>query len=115
MQWEAYPHHQYIHTNGALFCCDDGGCWKSRTVPLDDGDEKDKPEHLCLNVVTHELPRVKGVRTVEEYALPRCMDMISAEEVIRRIEFYFTGGALEFLTAAEGRIAKSVCDQRVSA
>ena len=25
-QWEAYPHHQYIHTNGALPCCDNGGC-----------------------------------------------------------------------------------------
>ena len=23
-QWEAYPHHQYIHTNGALLCCDNG-------------------------------------------------------------------------------------------
>ncbi|MEI9894677.1 MAG: ADP-heptose--LPS heptosyltransferase [Chthoniobacter sp.] len=21
-QWEAYPHHQFIHLNGALFCCD---------------------------------------------------------------------------------------------
>ena len=29
-QWEAYPHHQYIHMNGALRCCDHGGCWKPR-------------------------------------------------------------------------------------
>ena len=33
----AYPHHQYIHTVGALRCCDDGGCWKSRTRALGDG------------------------------------------------------------------------------
>ncbi len=85
-QWEAYPHHQYIHTNGALFCCDQGGCWKSRTVPIGDGDERDQPGNLCLNVSGH---------------LPRCMDMITAEEVIRRIEFYFNGGAVRYLTDSE--------------
>ncbi len=37
----AYPHHQFIHTVGALRCCDNGGCWKSRTLPLGDGDPKD--------------------------------------------------------------------------
>ncbi|MDB5342080.1 MAG: ADP-heptose:LPS heptosyltransferase-like protein [Schlesneria sp.] len=26
--WEAYPHHQYLHTNGALRCCDQGGAGK---------------------------------------------------------------------------------------
>lgn len=83
MQWEAYPHHQYIHTNGALFCCDNGGCWKSRVVPLGDGDEKDNPENLCVNVVDNKLPR--------------CLDMITAEEVIRRIELYYEGGALNYL------------------
>src|SRR6202012_5053490 len=36
MQWEAYPHHQYISTNGALWCCDNGGCWKSRCQPVGD-------------------------------------------------------------------------------
>jgi ADP-heptose:LPS heptosyltransferase len=41
--WEAYPHHQFIDTVGALRCCDNGGCWKARTVPLGDGDEKDQP------------------------------------------------------------------------
>jgi hypothetical protein len=29
--------------------------------------------------------------------LPRCMDMITAEEVIRRIELYFQGGAVDYL------------------
>jgi len=77
--WEAYPHHQFIHTVGALACCDDGGCWRARTVPLGDGDEKDHPEHLCVDVVGH---------------LPRCMDLITAEEVGRRIELYYAGGAL---------------------
>jgi ADP-heptose:LPS heptosyltransferase len=111
MQWEAYPHHQFIHMNGALRCCDNGGCWKARTVPLGDGDEKDRPEHLCVDVVWRDLP-MKGPRnrtTPEKYALPKCMDMITADEVIRRIELYFTGGTATFLTAAQGRIAKTVC------
>gem|GEM_PF-3116124 len=75
----AYPHHQFIHTVGALACCDDGGCWKSRTRALGDGDTKDRPEELCVDPVGD---------------LPRCMDMITSAEVIRRIEMYFQGGAL---------------------
>ena len=85
-QWEAYPHHQFLHTLGALRCCQDGGCWKSRTLPLGDGDEKDDPKNLCTDVVG---------------ALPRCMDMITAQEVIRRIEMYYHGGSLCFLTNSQ--------------
>ena len=79
-QFSAYPHHQFVHTVGALKCCSHGGCWKSRTLPLGDGDEKDQPDHLCVDVVGR---------------LPRCMDMISAEEIIRRVELYYTGGVLQ--------------------
>jgi len=77
VQWEAYPNHQFIHTIGALPCCLTGGCWKSRVLPLGDGDEKDRPEHLCTNVVGK---------------LPKCMDMITSDEVVRRIDLYFNGG-----------------------
>lgn len=72
-----YPHHQYLHTVGALRCCDQGGCWKSRVKALGDGDPKD--QELCVDVVGD---------------LPRCMHMITADEVIRRIESYYEGGAL---------------------
>ena len=75
--WEAYPHHQFLHRVGALRCCDNGGCWKSRVVPLGDGDEKDRPENCCTDVVAD---------------LPRCMDLITAEDVIRAIEVHFDGG-----------------------
>ncbi|MHB8521775.1 MAG: glycosyltransferase family 9 protein [Limisphaerales bacterium] len=88
-QWEAYPHHQFIHTNGALLCCDNGGCWKSRTVPLGDGDEKDKPENLCVDVAGE---------------LPRCMDMITSEDVVRRVELYFRGGACTYLTRRQAAL-----------
>jgi ADP-heptose:LPS heptosyltransferase len=87
-QWEAYPHHQYLHTNGALPCCDNGGCWKSRVKPLGDGDEADKS--LCVDPVGD---------------LPRCMDMITAEDVIRRIELYFQGGVIRFLTPGQWKRA----------
>ena len=77
--WEAYPHHQYIHTVGMLRCCDTGGCWRNRTVPLGDGDERDNPDNLCVDVVN---------------AYPRCMDMITTQDVIGRIEGYIAGGVL---------------------
>lgn len=84
--WEAYPHHQFIHRAGALICCDHGGCWKSRAVPLGDGDEKDLPEHCCVDVVG---------------TLPRCMDLITPADVVRAIEVYFEGGAVSYLTPQE--------------
>ena len=143
-QWEAYPHHQYIHTNGALRCCDNGGCWKSRTVPLGDGDKKD--ESLCVDVVElatgvrkpgkewgaengepseanrsaaeigegkqptegnpNDESSPRGIRF-----LPRCLDMISAEEVIRRVELYFSGGAIDYLTLEQAAAVEKWNDE----
>ena len=88
--WEAYPQHQFIHRAGALACCEHGGCWKSRVVPLGDGDEKDVAEHLCSSVVG---------------TLPRCMDIITAADVVRAVEIYFEGGAVAYLTREERSIA----------
>jgi glycosyltransferase involved in cell wall biosynthesis len=80
--WEAYPHHQFIHTNGALLCCDQGGCWKSRVRPLGDGSPFDLVENLCVSPgKTHA----------------RCMELISVQHVIRRFEYCFSGGNLEYL------------------
>jgi ADP-heptose:LPS heptosyltransferase len=84
--WEAYPGHQFMHTIGALPCCAQGGCWRSRTLPLGDGDEKDSPDSLCMDVVND---------------LPRCMDMIVPEDVVRRIELYLAGGMCGALTRKE--------------
>ena len=86
--WEAYPFHQFVHTVGALECCRAGGCWRDRTVPLGDGDERDHPRRLCQDIRGN---------------LPRCMDMISAEEVIRRVELYFDGGVCRYLRPAEAK------------
>jgi len=89
--WEAYPSHQFLHTVGALPCCDNGGCWKSRTVPLGDGDEKDKPGSLCIDVVDN---------------LPKCMHMISPEQVTEAVEKYLVGGTSPTLNSGEWDAAR---------
>ena len=95
-QWEKYGHHRFLETNGALRCCDNGGCWKSRCQPVGDGDEKDQPANLCL------LP----VAVYRDMVIPRCMDLISADAAIRAIELYYEGGALTYLpNVATGRAA----------
>lgn len=83
-QWEAYPHHQFLSTNGALDCCDNGGCWKSRCQTVGDGDEKDRD--LC----------VYPLQVSSQLRIPKCMSMITAEDVIRRIELHYEGGALQY-------------------
>ena len=90
-QWEAYPQHQFIHNVGALPCCLHGGCWKARTVALGDGEPHDTSQHRCSNLVGD---------------LPRCMDMISAEEVVSRIENYFQGGVVRYLDRAHADAAR---------
>jgi len=92
--WEAYPHHQFIHTVGALPCCAEGGCWRSRCQLVGDGDSKDR-HNLCQH----------PVQVSAELRIPRCMAMITPEEVVRRIELYYQGGVLEYLDPARGVVA----------
>lgn len=77
--WEAYCNHQYLHTCGMMPCCDNGGCWLSRVEPIGDGDEKDF-KSLC----------VRPVKAKSGQVIPKCMDMITADMVIRAV-----GGYLE--------------------
>lgn len=81
--WEAYPDHRFLARNGQLTCCQDGGCWKARTLPLGDGSSNDEAGLLCEQVVGNH---------------PRCMDLISVREVIENIECYFKGGVLGYMT-----------------
>lgn len=71
VQWNAYPRCQLLHTVGALACCRDGGCWKSRTVALHDGSEQDGS--LCEQPVPGPEP------------VPRCLSLIRPEEVAGRV------------------------------
>ena len=63
-----YPGFHLHHSVGSLDCCVDGGCWKSRTVPLHDRDEKDTS--LCLH---------------PEDRFPRCMKNIGPQTIIQEI------------------------------
>ena len=76
--WEAYTCHQYIHNCGALKCSRKGACWKSRIEKLNDKSEQNTS--LCLN----------PVMTASGQKIPKCLDMISVNEVIRRIDIYLT-------------------------
>ena len=71
--WEAYPHHQFLHTIGALSCCAFGGCWKWRTKPLGDGKCYDHYSYRCL---------------FPDGEFPRCMNLIQPRDVIQKIEMY---------------------------
>lgn len=70
--WVWYPTGRILSSHGQLPCCRASSCWKSRVVPLGDGDAKDRS--LCL------LPD-KGFKE----PVARCMSLIQPGEVIREI------------------------------
>lgn len=74
--WQAAANQQFLHTCGMLDCCDLGGCWKSRIVPINDGDSKD--QDLCVHPV--KLPSGQHIG--------KCFDIISAEDVCAIIKKY---------------------------
>lgn len=75
--WVGYNEQQYVHTGGALPCCDNGGCWRSRVEPLGDGDAKDKS--LCIY-------RVKSA--ISGKVIQKCMDMIYPEQIALLVRQY---------------------------
>mgnify|MGYP001335545288 CR=1 FL=1 len=95
--WEAYPGHRFLENCGALPCSPiGGGCWRSRCQEVGDGDEKDDPEALCrLPVIVSD-----GLK------IPKCMDMISVDDVVRSILSYYEGGVLSF----DGNHPESISD-----
>lgn len=74
--WEQYTCHQYIHNCGILPCSKNGACWKSRVVKLNDGSRQD--QSLCMCPVT----------TPSGQIIPKCLDLITVDEVLRRIHLY---------------------------
>lgn len=76
-QWVQYPYQHTLHTVGTLDCCKTRACWKSRVVPLGDGDKKDT-ESLC------KYPVLGGAKPVA-----KCMAMIRPAEVLAILERIF--------------------------
>jgi ADP-heptose:LPS heptosyltransferase len=93
--WESYPHHRFLSLNGALDCCDDGGCWRSRAFPLGDGDEKDLSLCVYPEEIDYEI-MLPSAKQKSKLKIPKCMRMITAKDVIRAIEVHYEGGVLEY-------------------
>ncbi len=79
--WVSYNSTVYLHTMGQLDCCRERACWRSRTVPLGDGDRKDGS--VCSLPV---------VQPDGEY-IPRCLQMVGPERVASAIHQILDGGA----------------------
>lgn len=91
----AYTNHVFLHANGQMKCCDNGGCWVSRTSIVGDGDEKDS--RICTDQVDFKGRKVQ-----------RCMhDLVTSQDVIRAIEKYHQGGALQYLPAEAKSIQRN--------
>ena len=89
--WEAYPQHQFLDTIGMLSCSAEGGCWKSRYQLVGDGDPKDHHD-VC----------VSPVQIRPDLRIAKCMDMITPDDVIRRIEMYLASGMHRLSTDRNG-------------
>jgi ADP-heptose:LPS heptosyltransferase len=72
--WNSYVRQTLLSSVGSLDCCREAACWRSRTVPLGDGDKKD--ESLCENPVFTDPPS------------PKCMALFGPEEVAAAIMRY---------------------------
>jgi ADP-heptose:LPS heptosyltransferase len=64
-----YVAHRYLHTLNQLPCCMNKGCWKTKIEPQRDS---------C------QAPSIVGGRRI-----PRCMEAITAEHVVRAVESYY--------------------------
>ncbi len=98
--WEAYPNHRYLSKQGSLPCCNPLACDKARCTPVGDDDDtgKDKPENMCRNYVTVAAPKSPYCRQkMDTIRVAKCLDMISAEEIIQAVDSYITGGVRELL------------------
>lgn len=80
VSWVQYPKQTTLHTIGALPCCQEEACWRSRTVPLHDGQEQD--DSLCHLPVYGSDP------------IPTCMALIGVEDVARAILRYVHGNSV---------------------
>lgn len=75
LAWTAYPKQTTLHTLGKLDCCRDGGCWKSQTVRMNDGDPADRS--VCSRPVT-----------LAGETVPQCMASITVDQVAETILAY---------------------------
>lgn len=76
--------HRFLHTIGDLECCRERGCWRDLTVPLEAADLGVKKNKVCLDAL-----HVGGE------PVPRCLEQISVDQVLRAVLSYYDDGTLE--------------------
>ena len=79
-----FPLQRTFSTVGCLPCCSEVSCWRSRVIPLNDGDKKDK--RCC------QLPMVGN----DGEAIAKCMAIIKPRQVIDAIEQLYEGGIFKY-------------------
>jgi hypothetical protein len=94
-------------------CCDNGGCWKSRCTVVDEEDEKN--DDLCVDRVKTQFKSEVSTDKINlnDFYIPKCLDMIKPEHVISAIRSYYEGGALKYgscLPSAVPKGAVSYCE-----
>ena len=84
--------HRFLHTIGRLPCCNEYGCWATRTVPIRDQlDPKVKTKigyKMCL------YPIVSETRD----PVPACQDLITSEQVVAAVLSYYEDGTLQHVS-----------------
>lgn len=72
--------HRFLHSIGKLSCCLEHGCWRNRTVPIEEEDITLKPHGLCLQ------PK----RLPDKTAIATCQDLITVDDVVSAVLSYNT-------------------------
>jgi ADP-heptose:LPS heptosyltransferase len=79
-----YFGHQYIHTNGTMFCGEHTACWKCKM----DG---------CRNKVEFEGKE-----------MPKCVEIIEPEDIAAAVRKYYKGGRLEYGKKVPNKFFKNI-------
>lgn len=82
--------HKLLHTIGQLSCCKHGGCWLQRVERLNDGRQRAE-RSIC----------VMPDRSDPNQTLPKCMSMITVDQVIAAVMGYYADGTLAPITTSE--------------
>lgn len=75
--------HRFFHTIDQLDCCQGRGCWRAQVIPPHQ-DSAFPDKHYCAQPVTEATGQV----------LPRCMQLVTSQQVAQAVLSYYTDGTL---------------------
>jgi len=79
-----YNGHQYVQTNGTMFCAETSACWKCKMEG-------------CRNKVEYEGKE-----------MPKCVEIIEPEEVAEAVRKYYKGGRLDYGKKIPNKFFKNI-------